>query len=114
MVTGKPPWFQLDNVSGRSENITVAFKIWSLYYVMGTWSLRVKEFRSEIDENVPDQMLRGCNVCANIESDAESIFSISDSDSEAGVVEEKNSERKQCDLELKQVVTKNCDVSIGR
>lgn len=68
MVLGREPWDQLDN-------------IWSLYYLIGIWAQRAREMKSEMpeaDRDAPFQMLRGCRVCDEFESDDESAFSVSD------------------------------------
>jgi serine/threonine protein kinase len=77
-VLGREPWDQLDN-------------IWSLYYLIGVWAQRAREMKSELEDqsaNAPFQMLRGCRVCDEFDSDDESSFSSSadeEDDEEEGV-----------------------------
>ena len=67
MVLGKEPWHELDN-------------IWSLYYIMGLWAKRARDFKSETRDDEPFQMLRGCRVCDAQDSDEAREFSFDDSD----------------------------------
>ncbi|KAJ3224266.1 Suppressor of Sensor Kinase (SLN1) [Clydaea vesicula] len=84
MVLGKEPWYQIDN-------------IWSLYYLMGTWASRTRDFKSETSDDTPIQMLRGCRVCDDFESDDESQFGSENSEVVEDLVEE--NANKQVNLE---------------
>lgn len=83
MVLGKEPWDRLDN-------------IWSLYYLIGIWAQRAREMKSELDDHdgtTPFQMLRGCRVCDEFDSDDESAFSSSEDEDEGKVCLVRTGER---------------------